>query len=111
VRTTAAELAEVFDQLAAALATLERDDRRRASDIRARLAMTMRDLIDGLEGKTARCEKHPWEKAHNCAACKSERIGRAVGEPPHPSQLKPTPDEVTAHEARRLGESELETPA
>ena len=109
MRTTAAALAEAFDRLAGLLEVLERDDRRRASDIRARLAGQMRDLADGLEGKTARCETHPWQWARTCAACNSERIGRAAHEPRDPSQLKPTPDEVAAHEARRLGESDLES--
>lgn len=76
--TTAHDLADSFRRLVAALAWLEDqpDGAERAQGIRARLAAHFGEVCDGLAGKTAKCLVHPRMLAHNCPACRSERIGR-----------------------------------
>jgi hypothetical protein len=94
------DLAEAYQRLVAALACLDDqpDGKPRARTHRERLTAHMTTLCDQLAGKqTARCEKHVGEVAHNCRACRSERI--AV--PSYPE----TPAEFAEVEARMLGES------
>jgi hypothetical protein len=75
--TSQHQLADSFRHLTARLAQIDDTDAPRAAGVRARLAAHMDQLTASLDGKTEPCRQHRGWPAHNCAPCRSERIGAA----------------------------------
>jgi hypothetical protein len=107
--TSANRLAEACRRLVAALAEHEERTPDRVSGIRTRLVAHIDEIMASLAAPRTRCERHPDAWSDTCSACRSERIGRSPYDPLDPRRLPATPEHVTHAEARRLGESNLES--
>lgn len=99
--TAKSDLTQAIQRLTHALSQLDdlsSAERERAKAVRVNLTRHISLICDDLDGKTAKCPKHPREKEHNCGTCRSEKI--AVREYP------PVDPEAQALTARMVGEGD-----
>lgn len=75
--TAKSDLTQAIQRLTHALSQMDgqaASAREQAKQVRVNLARHITLICDDLDGKSVKCEKHPREKAHNCAVCRSEKI-------------------------------------
>lgn len=102
---TVKNLDEEYARLSRTLKTLadqKPDGPAKARVFRRKAAEYLAGLSDVVEGNADPCERHPENRALNCAVCRSEQIGRAAWENPDPSTLPDNP--ISDEEDRKLGE-------
>lgn len=95
--TAKSDLGQAIQRLNTALSQLDdlsSAERERAKGIRVNLTRHIALICDDLDGKTAKCQFHPREKAHNCAVCRSEKLAAP--------QYRPNP--ISDIDARVVGE-------